>query len=106
MLTLILVICVWHAFLQDIPLQHSFLILSLATSPLLLIIPSTLSGSYRGTIWACFVSLFYFVAGILNWGPTDSWLYGLIETCLAVLLFVVALMYARWKGISELTIKD
>lgn len=103
---LVTVICCWHLFFQNIPLERPLLLLGFAVFPLLLIMPGVLKGSYRGAIWTCFVTLFYFIAGVLNWIQIHSWAYGLTETVLSVLLFLLALMYARWKGLSELPLSD
>ncbi len=103
---LILTIATWHLALQKIELSSPWLVLSVATLPLLLVLPGTISGSYRGAIWTCFVTLIYFVAGVLNWTQIHAWPYGMSETLLSVILFIIALMYARWKGLSELQIKN
>ena len=103
---LILTIAIWHLALQTIELKNPWAVLAVAILPLLMVLPGTLSGSYRGAIWTCFVTLIYFVAGVLNWIQTHAWAYGMSETLLSVILFIVALMYARWKGLSELPIKD
>ncbi|XYH00985.1 DUF2069 domain-containing protein [Marinomonas sp. PE14-40] len=103
---LILTIAIWHLTLNKIELNAPWIVLTVAILPLLMVFPGTLSGSYRGAIWTCFVTLIYFVAGVLNWIQTHAWAYGMSETLLSVILFIVALMYARWKGLSELPIKD
>lgn len=104
LVALILTISTWHLALQKIELNNPWLLLGVSILPLLMVIPGTLSGSYRGAIWTCFVTLIYFVAGVLNWIQVDAWAYGMSETLLAVSLFLIALMYARWKGLSELPI--
>jgi len=103
---LIITIAVWHLALNKIELNAPWIVLTVAILPLLMVFPGTLSGSYRGAIWTCFVTLIYFVAGVLNWIQTHAWAYGMSETLLSVILFIVALMYARWKGLSELPIRN
>ncbi|TBR38075.1 DUF2069 domain-containing protein [Marinomonas agarivorans] len=105
LLALILAITSWHLFFQNIPLEKPYVVLIVAIFPLLLVLPGTLIGSYRGAIWTCFVSLFYFMAGVLNWIQIHAWVYGVIETLLSILLFILALLFARWKGLSELPVK-
>ena len=104
LLALIIVISTFHLFFQKTPLTHPLLLLAAAISPLLLTLPGTLKGSYRGAIWLCFVTLIYFVAGVLNWTQEHNWAYGMSETLLSVSLFHIALMYARWKGMTELPV--
>lgn len=105
LVALIATICCWHLIFQNIELKHPWIILTVALLPLLAITPGVVLGSYRGAIWACFVSLFYFMAGVLNWTQVDAWLYGLIETLLSITTFILALLYARWKGFTELPLK-
>ncbi|MFT2111376.1 DUF2069 domain-containing protein [Marinomonas sp. 2405UD68-3] len=102
---LIVVICVHHLFLQSMKFDHPYIFLFVMISPLLLLIPGGVKGSYRGAIWICFVTLIYFVAGVLNWTQGVNWAYGVSQTLLSFLLFNIALMYARWKGLSELPVK-
>ena len=101
-IALIVSISLFHLVFQPLPLTHPYALLFAALLPLLILIPGILKGSYRGAIWACFVTLLYFVAGVLNWTQEANWAYGMSETLLSFLLFNIALMYARWKGLSEL----
>ncbi len=103
---LITIICVHHIFLQKIVFDRPYVFLFVMVSPLLLLVPGAIKGSYRGAIWICFVTLIYFVAGVLNWTQGIDWAYGISETLLSFLLFNIALMYARWKGLSELPVKS
>lgn len=106
LISLIVVISVHHLFLQKIVYEHPYAFLLATILPLLLIVPGAIKGSYRGAIWICFVTLTYFIAGVLNWTQGINWAYGMSETLLSLLLFHLALMYARWKGLSELPLKN
>jgi len=106
LIALIITISTWHLALQTIELNNPWLLLTVSISPLLMVLPGTLSGSYRGAIWTCFVTLIYFIAGVLNWIQVNAWAYGVSETMLSISLFLVALMYARWRGLSELPIAE
>lgn len=106
LVALILTISTWQLALQKIELNNPWLFLAVSILPLLMVLPGVFKGSYRGAIWTCFVTLIYFVGGVLNWIQINAWAYGMSETLLSVSLFLIALMYARWKGLSELPITE
>ncbi|TPE51994.1 DUF2069 domain-containing protein [Maribrevibacterium harenarium] len=95
----------FQLLIKDIPLQHPALFLLFSLTPLLLATFAVWRGSYRGAIWTCFISMFYFMAGVLNWTHPKDWAFGTSETLLSVMLFSLSLYYARWKGFSELPVK-
>lgn len=102
---LIIVISIFQLHFQTLNLAHPIFFLMASIAPLTLVIPGIVRGTYRGAIWASFVTLIYFVAGVLNWTQPNNWAYGMSETLLSMSLFLITLMYARWKGASELPIK-
>lgn len=104
-IALITVIGWWHLVISELELKHPLLLLLAAITPLLLSLWANLNGSYKGAIGCCFISLFYFTAGVTHWSHPLLWPIGMSETMLASTLFILALLYARWKGLSELPIE-
>lgn len=102
---LMIVLATWQLVFQPLTLERPLLLLAVTLIPLLLLTPGIIKGGYRAAIWMCFVTLIYFVAGVLNWTASPRWAYGMSETLLSVILFIIALMYARWKAISELPVE-
>ncbi|MGB2064500.1 MAG: DUF2069 domain-containing protein [Marinomonas gallaica] len=103
-LGLIAVISWWHLVLSEIPLQHPLILLSAVLLPLLLSLWGSINGSYKGAIGVCFISLFYFTSGVTHWFHPTLWPIGMSEALLGGGLFCLGLLYARWKGLSELPI--
>jgi len=73
------------------------LTLLILVAPLLLPLRGLLRGRPRSHLWACFLSLFYFSAGVFNAAgePAQPWI-PLLEIILSVLLFMGALLYLRF----------
>jgi uncharacterized membrane protein len=64
--------------------------------PLILFSPGLLRGAYKTCLWLCFVLLIYFTVNVTHlFMPDPDWL-DFAETVLLVLLFITAMMYARW----------
>lgn len=101
-IALITVISLWHLVLSELTLSHPLLLLFSVLLPLLLSLWGNLNGSYKGAIGICFISLLYFTSGVTHWFHPHLWPIGMSETLLCACLFLLALMYARWKGLSEL----
>ncbi|MBM6549731.1 DUF2069 domain-containing protein [Marinomonas ostreistagni] len=99
---LISVISLWHLVLNQLTLQHPLLLLGVVILPLLLALWANLNGSYKGAIGVCFISLFYFTAGVTHWFHPHLWPIGMSETLLSACLFTLALLYARWLALSHL----
>ncbi|MCO4784461.1 DUF2069 domain-containing protein [Marinomonas atlantica] len=103
-LGLISVISWWHLVLSEISLQHPLMLLSAVLLPLLLSLWGSINGSYKGAIGVCFISLFYFTSGVTHWFHPTLWPIGMSEALLGAGLFCLGLLYARWKGLSDLPI--
>lgn len=103
-LALMAVIGLWHLVISDVELKHPLLLLAAALLPLALSLWGNVNGSYKGAIGICFISLFYFTAGVTHWFHPDIWPIGASETMLAGSLFILSLLYARWKALSELPV--
>ena len=103
---LITVLSVWHLMISDLPLSHPILLLGTVLLPLLLSLWGNLNGSYKGAIGICFISLLYFTSGVTHWFHPYLWPIGMSETLLSGGLFILALMYSRWKALSELPRQD
>ncbi|TDR14694.1 DUF2069 domain-containing protein [Marinomonas communis] len=101
---LMLVLIWWHLVLSEIELQHPLLLLSAVLLPLALSLWGNINGSYKGAIGICFISLFYFTAGVTHWFHPTLWPIGMSEALLGAGLFCLGMLYARWKGLSELPV--
>lgn len=66
--------------------------------PLLLFLPGMLRERVRSYIWLCFVSLLYFIALVERLFAQPDSLLALIGLLAVILLFISAMMYARWRG--------
>jgi uncharacterized membrane protein len=81
------------------PLQRepSYLVLMMHLLPLLLFLPGMLRGNPRSYIKLCFILLLYFMLSVANmFIPEYGW-YPWLETAVLVVLFVAAMMHARWR---------
>lgn len=103
-LALITVISWWHLVISELPLTHPFILLFAVLTPLSLSLIACLTSSYKGAIGICFISLFYFTSGVTHWFHPVIWPIGVSETLLSANLFCLGLLYARWKGLSELPV--
>jgi uncharacterized membrane protein len=67
--------------------------------PLLLPLRGLLHGRPESHLWATFLALFYFCAGVFNAAgdPAQPWIPAL-EITLSVLLFLGALLYLRFRN--------
>ena len=81
---------------SEFPVALTLLIL---VGPLLLPLRGLLHGRPSAHIWACFLALFYFTAGVFNAAgdPGQPWVPAL-EIVLSVLLFVGALLFVRLRN--------
>ena len=78
------------------PVALSLLIL---VGPLLLPLRGLLQGRPRSHVWACFLSLFYFSAGVFSAaGDSARPLIPAFEIALSVLLFLGALLFVRSRN--------
>lgn len=66
--------------------------------PLVLFLPSILGRRPRGHAWLSFVSLLYFMQGVMVATlPGLSWL-GMLESLAAIALFIGSMCYARFRS--------
>ncbi|MGC3874407.1 DUF2069 domain-containing protein [Halomonas sp. GXIMD04776] len=66
--------------------------------PLVLFFPTLYTRRPRGHAWLAFVSLLYFMQGVmLATLPGKTWL-GLLEVVASLALFVSSMLYARWRS--------
>lgn len=66
--------------------------------PLILFLPAIVTQRARGHVWLAFVSLLYFMQGVMIATlPNMAWL-GLLEVVSALLLFTASMLFARWRG--------
>lgn len=76
-----------------------WVILSVLWLPLLFFLPIIINKSPKGHAWLCFVTLVYFLQGSTTFIQPGKAMLGLVEACLALLLFSAAMMYGRWQAI-------
>lgn len=79
--------------------DNPLVVLILQWIPLLIFLPGMLKGNPRNLAVLCFVALIYFCGSVMNSvlsGPKG--LYALVETIVVSVLFISAMMYARYKG--------
>lgn len=66
--------------------------------PLALFLPTIVTCRPRGHVWLSFVSLLYFMQGIMIATlPGRSWL-GMLEVLASLALFTSSMLYARWRS--------
>ncbi|SHE93441.1 Uncharacterized membrane protein [Modicisalibacter ilicicola DSM 19980] len=66
--------------------------------PLVLFLPAILTRRPRGHAWLAFVSLLYFMQGVMLMTlPSAAWL-GMLEVVASLALFVSSMLYARWRS--------
>ncbi|WP_136254590.1 DUF2069 domain-containing protein [Onishia niordana] len=66
--------------------------------PLLLFLPSILIKRARGHAWLCFVSLLYFMQGVMFATLPGQGLFGVLIALASLALFVGSLGYARFRS--------
>lgn len=71
------------------------LILSIKLVPLLIFIPTVVSGSNRGLIWLSFVLIFYFTQFVVSAWLTEGGLGATANAVIALLLFVSAMVHLK-----------
>ncbi|MCI0508918.1 putative membrane protein [Chromohalobacter marismortui] len=65
--------------------------------PLVLFLPSVVTRRPRGHVMLAFVSLLYILQGLMIAQLPDRLAWGVLETLAALVLFVSAAAYARWR---------
>ncbi|MCG7598446.1 DUF2069 domain-containing protein [Halomonas sp. McH1-25] len=66
--------------------------------PLVLFLPSIVTRRPRGHAWLAFVSLLYFMQGVMIATlPDKAWL-GMLEVVASLALFIASMFFARWRS--------
>ena len=92
---LLLLFVVFNAQLPQVAITFKLLITSLQISPLLLFIRGLHLVHTRSIIWLCFISLTYFIHGVLKTISDIQTIFGWTETILSLVLFVTLAISAK-----------
>ena len=92
---LLLLFVVFNAQLPQVAITFKLLITSLQISPLLLFIRGLHLVHIRSIIWLCFISLTYFIHGVLKTIRDVQTIFGWTETILSLVLFVTLAISAK-----------
>ena len=92
---LLLLFVVYNAQLPQVAITFKLLITSLQISPLLLFIRGLHLVHIRSIIWLCFISLTYFIHGVLKTISDIQTIFGWTETILSLVLFVTLAISAK-----------
>lgn len=65
--------------------------------PLLLVIPGLLKRSHKAASWLAYVTMLYFVIGVLLVFTPEATLVGWLIVALAFVIFLSSLLYTRWQ---------
>jgi uncharacterized membrane protein len=65
--------------------------------PLLLFLPGLLRGAWKSHLWLCFVLMVYFTVTVSELFDPRREAADWLELAAIVVLFVAAMMYARWR---------
>ena len=97
LLALCVVLLAWHLWLLPVHSKPWFIAL-MHVLPLLAFLPGMLQRKPRVFIWLCFFILLYFSQGVVNAFalPSTAGILGLLETLLTSVLFLAAMMAARY----------
>lgn len=66
--------------------------------PLILFLPSVIGKRPRGHAWLAFVSLLYFMQGVMVATLPEQHLRGIVEACVSLALFTGCMGYARFRS--------
>jgi uncharacterized membrane protein len=66
--------------------------------PLILFLPTIISRRPRGHAWLAFVSLLYFMQGVMVASLPGQFLLGALEIIASLALFASTMLYARWRS--------
>ena len=69
--------------------------------PLLIFIPGLINGSHKTASWLSYVTMIYFVLGILLMFTAGANIWGTLMPLTTLILFTAAMMYIRWKKEEE-----
>ncbi len=96
---LLISLTLWYLFLYPIDTAHPWVIWLLHFLPLAAFIKVIQTGNPRGHAWLCFLLILYFNEAVLAATTVleTRWL-GIFNSFVIVILFISAMMYARWAG--------
>ena len=69
--------------------------------PLLIFIPGLINGSHKTASWLSYVTMIYFVLGILLMFTAGANIWGTLMPLTTLVLFTAAMLYTRWKKEEE-----
>ena len=106
LLGLITLLMVWEIWLapsaastEGLFILPRSLVLLFMVVPLLFPLRGILNGRPYTHAWASFLALFYFMHGVGEaWAGTDTAYLGVLEVILSLMLFIGAILYARFKS--------
>lgn len=78
--------------------EHPWVIWLIYLLPLSGFLPAVIKGTPRPHAWLCFVLLVYFTGAVLTAIQPRLAIYGWIESLLITLLFVAAMLFARYQS--------
>ncbi len=96
---LLLLLTGWYAWLAPSRLFPVSLVLLVMVTPLLLPLRGLLHGKPYTYAWTSLLALLYFAHGVVEAyvNPAER-LYAAAEVLLALILFLAAVLYARWRS--------
>lgn len=94
---LLLVLLVWNGLAMEAGTNPLTPIL-IRTLPLILFLPSIVGKRPRGHAWLSFVSLLYFVQGVMLATLPGQGVLGVAESLVALALFTGCMFYARFRS--------
>lgn len=96
---LLLSFSVWYLIIHPVNTANPWVIWLLHFLPLAAFIKVIQTGNPRGHAWLCFLLILYFNEAVLaaTTVVNTKW-FGLFNTLIISVLFVSAMMYARWAG--------
>jgi uncharacterized membrane protein len=96
---LLISVTAWYLFIHPVDTANPWVIWLLHFLPLAAFIKVIQKANPRGHAWLCFLLILYFNEAVLaaTTVVATRW-YGLFNTIVIVVLFISAMMFARWGG--------
>ena len=96
---LFILLMLWNTVLSSSPRIPIAIMLIISITPLLLPLRGLLHGRLKSIAWAAYISLIYFIHGILEaYSEPSIRLYAVLEIIFSLLLFFGATFYVRYTG--------
>lgn len=93
---LLLLLTLWFMWINPSAGDNPWVIWLIHFLPLAAFAGVVIKGSPRGHAWLCFVILVYFMEAVLAALTPHSQLFGILYVLLVSILFISAMLYARW----------